>query len=429
MTLPISATEQACKFPIEWCRQQFPALTRQIDGRPAIFFDGPAGSQVPVRVIEAIAAYLRTCNANHGGVFATSRESDALLEKAHQALVDFFGSADPTGIVFGANMTTLTFSLSRALARTWRAGDEIVVTRLDHDANVTPWVLAARDAGATVRHVAIHPDDCTLDLDDLRRQLSPRTRLVAVGAASNAVGTINPVAEICRLAHTIGAEVFVDAVHAAPHSLPDVAAWDCDWLVASAYKFFGPHVGVLWGRTGRLAKLEAYKLRPASDSLPGKWMTGTQNHECIAGALAAIDYLEELGIAVSSPAIPAEAIGRRRALSAAYAAIGEYERQLAKRLLAGFSQLKGVKVFGIRDRSRLAERVPTFGIRHARMTPHALAEWLAARAIFVWHGNFYALPLTEALGLEPEGLVRIGLLHYNTATEIDRLLGALSELE
>ncbi len=409
---------------MDWCRRQFPALARRFDGQPAVFFDGPAGSQVPACVIEAIAAYLRTSNANHGGLFATSRESDLLLESAHQALADLFGAADPTSVVFGANMTTLTFSLSRALARAWRAKDELVVTRLDHDANVTPWVLAARDAGVTVCHLAIHPQDCTLDLDDLRRKLSPRTRLVAVGAASNAVGTINPVAEICRLAHAVGAEVYVDAVHAAPHLLPDVVAWDCDWLVASAYKFFGPHVGVLWGRTDRLARLEAYKLRPAPNSLPGKWMTGTQNHECIAGALAAVDYLAALGRQVDS-----RATGRRQALSAAYAAIGEYERQLAARLLAGLSGLSGVQVFGIGDPARLAERVPTFGIRHVALKPDALAEWLAARGIFVWHGNFYALPLTEALGLEPEGLVRIGLLHYNTIAEIDRLLSALSELE
>lgn len=421
-------------FPLEWCRGKFPALNRQIDGRPAVFFDGPAGSQVPECVIEAITAYLRTSNANHGGLFATSRESDAMLDAAHQALADLFGAADPECVVFGANMTTLTFSLSRALARTWRAGDEIIVTRLDHDANVSPWILAARDAGATVQHLAIHPQDCTLDLDDLRRKLSSRTRLVAVGAASNAVGTINPVAEICRMAHAVGAEVFVDAVHAAPHLLPDVAAWDCDWLAASAYKFFGPHVGVLWGRSDRLGQLEAYKLRPAPNSLPGKWMTGTQNHECIAGALAAVDYLAALGLAVGSgavgsPVLRSGAAGRRAALTAAYAAIGDYERQLAAHLLTGLSKLTSVQVFGIVEPARLAERVPTFGIRHANLKPGALAEWLAARGIFVWHGNFYALPLTEALNLEPDGLVRIGLLHYNTIAEIDRLLSALSELE
>jgi cysteine desulfurase family protein (TIGR01976 family) len=423
MKLPTDDTDPFNVFPVDWCRTQFPALARQVAGEPAIFFDGPAGSQVPECVIDAIGGYLRNNNANHGGVFATSRESDALLDNAHQALADLFGAEDPASIIFGANMTTLTFSLSRALARTWCAGDEIVVTRLDHDANVTPWVLAARDAGVTVRHLAIRSADCTLDLDDLRSHLSPRTRLVAVGAASNAVGTINPIAEICRLAHAVGAEVFVDAVHAAPHLLPDVAAWDCNWLVASAYKFFGPHVGVLWGRTARLNELEAYKLRPAPDDLPGKWMTGTQNHECIAGALAAVEYLAALGRMVGSPNC-----GRREALSTAYVAIGEYERGLAAHLLAGLARLSQVKVFGITDLARIAERVPTFGIRHAKLAPAALAEQLAARGIFVWHGNFYALPLTEALGLEPEGLVRIGLLHYNTIEEIDRLLAVLGEL-
>ena len=424
VTAPVTRTESAGLFPVECCRAQFPALARQIGGEPAIFFDGPAGSQVPERVIDAIAGYLRTSNANHGGLFATGVESDAMLDAAHQALADLFGAADPASIIFGANMTTLTFSLSRALAREWGPGDEIMVTRLDHDANVTSWVLAARDAGATVRHLAIRPHDCTLDLDDLRRQLSPRTRLVAVGAASNAVGTINPVAEIGRLAHAAGAEVFVDAVHAAPHLLPDVAAWDCDWLVASAYKFFGPHIGVLWGRRERLKQLEAYKLRPATDTLPGKWMTGTQNHECIAGALAAVDYLAALGRQAAS-----RTTARREQLFVAYEAIRNYEQQLADRLLAGLANFAGVQVFGIADRGRLAERVPTFGIRHAKMKPNELAAWLAARGIFVWHGNFYALPLTEALGLEPEGLVRIGMLHYNTAAEIDRLLAALVELE
>ena len=419
-----AAAEPVGALPVDWCRAQFPGLARQVHGEPAIFFDGPAGSQVPECVIAAIGNYLRTSNANHGGLFATSRESDALLENAHQALADLFGAAAPTSIIFGANMTTLTFSLSRALARTWQVGDEIVVTRLDHDANVTPWVLAARDAGATVHHLAIHPQDCTLDLDDLRRKLSQRTRLVAVSAASNAVGTINPVPEICRLAHAVGAEVYVDAVHAVPHLLPDLAAWDCDWLVASAYKFFGPDIGVLWGRPDRLKQLEAYKLRPAPDSLPDKWMTGTQNHECIAGALAAVDYLAALGRQVGS-----REAERRQALSAAYSAIGEYERKLAARLLGGLSRLGRVQVFGITDPVRLAERVPTFGIRHAKLKVAALAEWLAERGIFVWHGNFYALPLTEVLGFEPDGLVRIGLLHYNTITEIDRLLAALAELE
>jgi cysteine desulfurase family protein (TIGR01976 family) len=424
MHTPAASADSAGLLPVDWCRAQFPALARRIEGEPAIFFDGPGGSQTPDCVIEAVGNYLRTCNANQGGLFATSRESDALLETAHQAIADLFGVPDPANIIFGANMTTLTFSISRALARTWRAGDEIVVTQLDHDANVTPWVLAARDAGATVRLLPIHLHDCTLDLEEFRRLLSPRTRLVAIGAASNALGTINPVGDICRLAHAAGAEVYVDAVHAVPHLLPDVAAWDCDWLVASAYKFFGPHVGVLWGRGSRLAELEAYKLRPVPDTSPGKWMTGTQNHEGIAGTLAAVEYLAAIGRQVAP-----RADGRRAALSAAYAAIGAHERRLAGHLLAGLSKLPGVEVFGLRDPGQSHRRVPTFGLRHLRLQPAALARWLADRGIFVWHGNFYALSLTEAMGLEPEGLVRAGMLHYNTIAEIDRLLSALSELE
>ncbi len=418
------ADRRSAAFPLDWCRGQFPALARQHCGRPAVFFDGPAGSQVPQAVIDALSHYLVECNANHGGRFVTSRESDARLDAAHQGLADFCGSGDAGTIAFGPNMTTLTFALSRALAREWRPGDEILVTRLDHDANVTPWVLAARDAGATVRHVGIRAQDCTLDLDDLDAQLSPRTRLVAVGCASNAVGTINPVAEIARRAHAVGAEVFVDAVHSAPHLLPDVTAWDCDWLVASAYKFFGPHLGVLWGRRARLESLPAYKLRPAPDDLPGRWMTGTQSHEAICGALAAVEYLAELGRQVEP-----SAAGRRPALVAAYRAIGAYERQLAGRLISGLGELARVKLYGIAAADRLGERVPTVAIRHDRLAPAALAEYLDARGIFVWHGNFYALPLTEALGLEPEGLVRIGLLHYNTAAEVERLLAALAELE
>jgi len=289
-------------FPIEWCRSQFPALTRQQDGHPVVFFDGPGGSQVPDGVIAAVAHYLAHTNANRGGLYATSRESDEILEAAHRAVADLLGTDDPDCVIFGANMTSLTLSLSRALSKTWRTGDEVLVTRLDHDANVTPWVLAARDAGAEVKYVDIHRDDCTLDFEDLRAKLSPRTRLVAVGCASNLVGTINPVGEICRLVHALGGLVFLDAVHFVPHALPDVGPWDCDFLACSAYKFFGPHVGILWGRRKFLETLPVYKVRPASEDLPGRWMTGTQSHEGIAGALAAVEYLAALGRTVAPAA-------------------------------------------------------------------------------------------------------------------------------
>ena len=320
----VTSDRRSAPLNVAACRAQFPALSREIAGRPAIYFDGPAGSQVPGRVIDAISSYLKTHNANHGGLFATSRESDAMLANAHEAVADFLGMADPQLTVFGANMTTLTFALSRALAKTWRPADEIVVTRLDHDANVTPWVLAARDAGATIRHLGIRASDCTLDLDLLRSILSPRTRLVAVGCASNAVGTVNPVREIVELAHAAGAHVFLDAVHYAPHRLIDVESWGCDFLACSAYKFFGPHVGILWGRRAILESLPAFKVRPAADTLPDRWMTGTQNHEGTAGVLAAIEYLADLGRAAD----PANA-SRRAALTTAFAAIGEYETLLA----------------------------------------------------------------------------------------------------
>jgi cysteine desulfurase family protein (TIGR01976 family) len=374
-------------------------------------------------VIDAVARYLTETNANHGGVFTTSRESDALLDHAHRAMADFLGTEDPDLVAFGPNMTTLTFALSRAIARTWKPGDEVIVTQLEHDANYTPWVLAAGDAGAKVRCVGIHPEDCTFDVEDLKDKLSERTSLVAVCCASNAVGTITPVTEIIRMAHEAGAQVFLDAVHFAPHAKMEVDTWDCDYLVCSAYKFFGPHVGVLWGKRELMSQLPVYKLRPAPDALPGRWMTGTQSHEGIAGTMAAIDYLAELGGA-SAP----QPSGRRGALRAAYAAIGEYERELTTRLVDGLRQLPEVRIWGITAPERMRERVPTVSFTHARHRSIDVARLLAERGIFVWHGNFYALPLTEALGLEPDGMVRVGLLHYNTPEEIDRLLVAMREL-
>ena len=410
-------------FDPTWSRPQFPALERSIAGKQAVFLDGPAGSQVPQGVVDAIGDYLVRMNANHDGLFATSRASDELLHEAHRGLADFVGAHDPDCIVFGANMTSLTFAVSRSLAKTWKPGDEILLSRLDHDANVSPWVLAARDAGATVRHIDIRRDDCTLDMDDFADKLSERTRLVAVGAASNAVGTINPMAEISRAAHDVGAIVYCDAVHYAPHGRIDVSTLACDFLVCSAYKFFGPHVGVLWARRELLENLPAYKVRPAPNATPGRWMTGTQNHEGIAGALAAVEYLAELGRTFG----PAGA-ARPAALDAAFAAITAHEHRLADRLIAGLVRRPEITIWGITDPKRGDERVPTLGITHQKLTPTELAQLLADRSIFVWHGNFYALPVTEALDLEPGGMVRIGLLHYNTEGEVDRLLSALDEL-
>jgi cysteine desulfurase family protein (TIGR01976 family) len=409
---------------VESCRRQFPALIREIAGEPVAFFDGPAGTQVPLRVIDAISQYLSQSNANHGGLFATSQESDDLLWGVHGAVADLLGADDPATISFGPNMTTLNFALSRALARTWRPGDEVVVTELDHDANITPWVLAARDAGATVKMVKIRKEDCTLDLDEFRSAITSRTRLVAVGCASNSVGTINPVRDICQWARAVGAISVLDAVHYAPHALLDVKQLGCDFLLCSAYKFFGPHVGIQWGRRELLDELPAYKLRPAPNTLPGKWMTGTQAHEGIAGVGAAIEYLADVGRELKRES----EMDRRRALTFAYQAIRQYESELTLRLLEGLHQLAEYRIWGIAEPARIHERMPTISITHRDRTPTEVAQFLGRRGVFVWHGNYYALSLSEALGREPEGMIRVGVVHYNTVEEVDRLLQLLKEM-
>ena len=408
---------------IETIRANFPALRKEHDGRPAVFFDGPAGTQVPQSVIDAFGNYLTTCNANHGGLFLTSRENDELVHRAHGAFADFIGADDPDEIIFGQNMTSLTFAFSRALAKTWNAGDEIVVTRLDHDANVTPWVLAAQDAGVVVRYVELETESYTLDMESLQENISEKTRLVAIGAASNATGGVNPVKQISAMAHEVGALVFVDAVHYGPHGLIDVVDWDCDFLCCSAYKFFGPHLGIFWGRRQLLESLTAYKLRPAEDELPGKWMTGTQSFESIAAGMACVDYLCRLG----DPGFDPQNGNRRNALKKTFESIVEYEQKISARMLDQFAQIEGLKVYGITDPNRLSERFPTFSVAHSHVTTTQLAQSLCDRGVFVWHGNYYALQFTESLGLEPEGMVRIGLVHYNTLSEIDRMIEALQE--
>ncbi|REJ79805.1 MAG: cysteine desulfurase-like protein [Planctomycetota bacterium] len=401
-------------------RSNFPALARTGPSGPVAYFDGPAGTQVPQAVIDAVADYLAHHNANCGAPFGTSEETDAILSEAHRAVADFLGASDPGEIAFGPNMTTLTLALSRAVGKTWQAGDEIIVSRLDHDANVTPWVLAARDAGAVVQHIEIDPADCTLDLESFENALSEKTRLVAVGYASNCVGTINPVRRITEMARQVGALSFIDAVHYAPHGLIDVGEIGCDFLVCSAYKFFGPHVGMLWGRRKLLESVTPYKLRPSTNKLPGRWMTGTQNHECIAGVRAAIDYIATIGAQAGQAAE-----SRRDKLRAAFNVITPHERELGRQLLTGLRELPNVRVWGITDEDRLNQRVPTVSFTHERLTPREIAARLAESGLFVWPGNHYALPLTETLGLEPHGTLRIGVVHYNTADEIDRLLAAL----
>ena len=402
-------------------RDQFPAFSRLCGDQPVAYFDGPAGSQVPQCVIDAVGEYLAHANANCGGPTATSRATDAMFNAARKAMGDLLGTEETDGIVFGANMTTLTFSLSRTLAQTWKPGDEIILSRLDHDANVTPWVIAAERAGVTVRHIDIQTEDCTLNLDQFDDLLTDRTRLVAVGAASNATGTINPIGDIVARSRSVGALTYVDAVHYAPHRLIDVSDWGCDFVVCSAYKFFGPHVGILWGQPDRLDSLRPDHLRPVPEQNPDKWMTGTQCHEGIAGVIAAVDYLASLSsIGPDQP--------RRQRLVDAFGAIERHERELSRHLLAGLQQLPAYRVWGVTDPRALELRVPTVSVTHRSRSPQELVEQLAEQGIYAWAGNHYAVPFTTAAGLEPNGTLRVGALHYNTLAEIDRLLGQLAAL-
>ena len=411
-------------FDVDWVRGRFPAVEGGGTGQAEVFFDGPGGTQVPASVIERVSSVLARSNANLHGAFPTSRRAGREVEEAHAAVADLLG-CDESEVIFGPNMTTLAFWLSRALAHELEPGDEIVVTRLDHDANHAPWMSLARESVRVVE-VPFRPGSCTLDLADLRSRLSERTRLVAVGYASNAVGTINDVAAVVREAHGFGARVFVDAVHYAPHGPIDVRELDCDFLACSAYKFFGPHQGLLYGKARHLRSMRAYKVRPAGNALPERHETGTQNHECMAGTTAAIDYLAEVGGRCGGA--PPES-SRRERVVAAMRAIGRYERCLSAELIRGLEAIPGVEIYGIADEARLGWRTPTFGIRVAGQSPRRVAEALGDRGIFVWDGNFYALNVTQDLGLEDSGgLVRIGLVHYNTVDEIHRLLRELREI-
>lgn len=408
---------------LTYVRSQFPSLAQTVNGHPAVFLDGPGGTQVPQRVIDAISNYLTHDNANTGGAYATSRHTDAMIAEARTAMGDFLHcGADE--VVFGPNMTSLTFAMSRAIGRELGAGDEIVVTRLDHDANFSPWVSTAEDRGVTVRIAEIHDTDCTLDIADLASKINENTQLVAIGYASNAVGTINPVKVIVKLAHAAGALAYVDAVHYGPHGLIDVAALDCDFLACSTYKFFGPHMGVLYGKREHLKRLRPYKVRPNTNAIPNCWEWGTLNHECIAGITACVEYIADLGRRVHP-----EVTTRRTAIEAAYATIHEHEHALVERMMTGLEKIPGLKIYGITDPTRLNERCATFAVRIEGHTPLELATKLGERGFFTWDGNYYALNLTEHLDVEKSGgFLRIGLVHYNTTEEVDRFLVALREI-
>lgn len=402
-------------------RAQFPALAQTVNGHPAVFFDGPGGTQVPQRVIDAISNYLRRDNANSGGNYATSRRTDVVIADARTAMSVFF-NCEPDEVVFGQNMTSLTFVFSRAIGRDLKPGDEIVVTRLDHDANVSPWVAMAKDRGVTVRWAEIHDEDCTLDLEDLASKINSKTKLVAVGYASNAVGTINPVKKIVQLAHQVGALAYIDAVHYAPHGLIDVADLGCDFLVCSTYKFFGPHMGVLFGKREHLKRLQPYKVRPLTEVIPFRWEWGTLNHECIAGITACVDYIADIGRG-------SQASSRRAAIETAYDFIHQHEQALLNRAISGLRSIPGLKIYGITDSARFDERCGTLAIRIHGHPPAELATKLSDRGFFTWDGNYYAINLTEHLGVESSGgFLRIGLVHYNTGEEVDRLVAALEEI-
>ena len=407
---------------VQAVRRQFPALQESYNGRPGIFFDNPGGTQVHATVIQAMADYLTRRNANVHGAFVTSRRTDEVIAYARQAAADLLGAAADE-VVFGPNMTSLTFDLSHSLAHEFGPEDEIVVTRLDHDANVAPWLLLAEDTGAQVRWADVDLETCTLDMEHLQSLINPRTKLVAVGYASNAVGTINDVKMIVGWAQAVGAYSFIDAVQFAPHGWIDVKELGCDFLACSAYKFFGPHMGLLYGKREHLARLRAYRVRPAGEELPGKWETGTKNHEGMAGTAAAIDYIAGLGVQYGTAAPTAS---RREKLRAAWQVVGEHELMLMDRLITGLKAIPTVRIYGITDRFDWNKRMATVSIRKEGLTPEALAQKLAAENIFVWNGNFYALSISERLGVEPSGgLVRIGLAHYNTLDEVERCLTAV----
>ena len=409
-------------YPVDRIRSQFPALASG-----AVFFDGPGGTQVPQAVIDAVSAYYRESNANEHGLFATSRRSDDIVAGGRKAMADFLNAPADSGIIFGANMTTLTMHLSRALGRTLRPGDEIVVTRLDHDANIAPW-LFLQENGAKVRWLEFDPADCTLDLRALERAITVRTKIMAVGLASNAFGTINDVPRLIAAARKAGALSFVDAVHYAPHRAIDVQLLDCDFLACSPYKFYGPHSGVLYGKREALERLQPYKVRPAADRIPDCFETGTKSHEAIAGVAAAVDFLAGLGRELGS-GCPQYPEGRRRWLKQALAVIQEHEARLFSRLLAGLREIEGIRIYGIADPARLGERTPTACFTLPGLSPAEAAEKLGNAGIHVWDGDYYAWEAMRFLRLgDRGGAVRAGLSLYNTEGEVSRFLQELSKL-
>jgi len=405
-------------FPIDLVREQFPALAA-----PVAFLDNPGGTQVPRQVIDAVAGAMANAASNLSGFFDASRRADAIHAEAHQAAADLLGARSPREIVLAQSMSMLTFQMSRSLGRSWQAGDEVIVTRMDHEGNVSPWLRLAEDRGLTVRWLPFNKDTWRIEADDLKPLLNDRTRLLALNYASNMTGSINDVAALTALAKAAGALVYVDAVQYTPHGLVDVAALGCDFLVCSAYKFFGPHLGVLWGREEILRNLYAYAVRCAPQELPGRHEIGTPQTELLAGLAAAVDYLAWLGTQTGATGT------RRERLAGAYAAATAYEMPLAQNLIDGLRSIPELKVQGIANSNRLHERVPTVSVTHPNRKNRALAQSLGQQGFNLWYGHNYAMECGRHLGLDEEdGVLRIGLAHYNTAAEVDRVVGALKKL-
>ena len=401
-------------------RQQFPSLER-----PAIFLDNPAGTQIAKPSLDRMNQYLLEHNANHGGLFETSYNSDEILHEAHAAMADFLNASRSEEIIFGNNMTTLTLHISRSLARHLQQGDNILVTRLDHDANISPWMLIAEEKGCNLIWVDIDVEQGTLDLDDFARALEQKPKIAAFGYASNLLGTINPVKRLTGMAQEVGALVYIDAVQYAPHGPIDVQEIGCDFLVCSSYKFFGPHAGALYGKYDLLNELKAYKVRPAGDELPYKFETGTQNHEGIAGVLGALEYLEwlgrEFGADYESEWKQAGFSGRPIELKKGMSAMQDYESELSRELIQIIESVPGTHIHGITDLSRLHERVPTVSFTLDRKRPEQVAEQIGKHDIYVWNGHNYALAIVERMGLlEAGGMIRVGPVHYNTKEELQK---------
>lgn len=408
------------EFKLDAVRAQFPSLSETDDGVRRIYMDNPGGTQVPLSVVQRMSDCLLHGNANLGGNFRSSDLAGEFVDEGRAASADFLNALSPDEITFGQNMTTLTLHLSRSIGRHLSAGDEIVLSRMEHDANVAPWLLMARDHGLEVRWLPFNIETFEFDADALDKVLTERTRLVCIGGASNLTGTLNDVKSLCGKARDAGAWSFIDAVQSAPHELPDVQGFDCDFLACSAYKFFGPHESVLWGRREILEMLQPYKLRPAPEQLPWRFETGTQSHEAIAGTGAAIDYFASLGETAQAKS------NRRDNLVRGFTAMFEYEKSLASRLIAGLQDIAGVTVQGITDPDAMDRRVPTVSFTHTKHRPEVIAQALTAQNIFLWSGHNYAIEPATALGLmEAGGVVRVGPVHYNTAAEIDETLSAI----